>query len=43
MCIRDSASTGQLSAIAEASNAAAYDSSDPDAIDQVFTAVVSNF
>lgn len=39
----EDASTGQLSAIAEASNAAAYDSSDPDAIDQVFTAVVSNF
>ncbi|MCB1026174.1 MAG: VWA domain-containing protein [Microthrixaceae bacterium] len=39
----EGASTGQLSAIAEASNAAAYDSSDPDAIDQVFTAVVSNF
>ena len=39
----EGASTGQLSAIAEASDAAAYDSSDPDAIDRVFTAVVSNF
>ena len=39
----EGASTGQLSAIAEASNAAAYDSGDPDAIDRVFTAVVSNF
>ena len=32
-----------LRQIAEATNAAAYDSSDPTSIDQVFTAVVSNF
>lgn len=32
-----------LEQIAEATNAAAYDSSDPRSIDQVFTAVISNF
>jgi Ca-activated chloride channel family protein len=32
-----------LRRIAEATNAAAYDASDPTSIDQVFTAVVSNF
>jgi len=37
------ADLGVLRQIAEATNAAAYDSSDPTSIDQVFTAVVSNF
>lgn len=32
-----------LTAIAEATNAAAYDASDPATIDKVFTAVISNF
>ena len=32
-----------LRRIAEATNAAAYDASDPTSINQVFTAVISNF
>jgi Ca-activated chloride channel family protein len=32
-----------LRRISETTNAATYDSSDPTSIDQVFTAVVSNF
>ena len=37
------ADKGTLKRIAEASNAAAYDASNPNTIDQVFAAVVSNF
>ena len=37
------ADLGTLRAIAEATNAAAYDASDPQTINKVFTAVVSNF
>ncbi|HUG85928.1 MAG TPA: substrate-binding domain-containing protein [Euzebya sp.] len=39
---RDAAGS-DLQLIAEATNAAAYDASDPRTIDQVFTAVISNF
>ncbi len=39
----DDADLGTLKRIAEATNGAAYDSSDPTSIDQVFTAVISNF
>ena len=37
------ADLGTLKRMAEATNAAAYDASDPTSIEQVFTAVVSNF
>jgi Ca-activated chloride channel family protein len=37
------ADVGVLRRIAEATNAAAYDASDPTSINQVFTAVISNF
>ena len=37
------ADTATLKAIAEATNAAYYDASNPATIDQVFTNVVSNF
>ena len=37
------ADLGVLRRIAEATNAAAYDASDPTSINQVFTAVISNF
>jgi len=37
------ADLGVLSQIAQATDATAYDSSEPDTIDQVFTAVISNF
>jgi Ca-activated chloride channel family protein len=39
----DDADIGVLRRIAEATNAAAYDASDPTSINQVFTAVISNF
>lgn len=39
----EEADTGTLSRIAEATNAAAYDASDPTSIDKVFTSVISNF
>ena len=38
-----SASLGVLKRMAEATNAAAYDASDPQTIANVFTAVISNF
>ena len=37
------ADLGVLRRIAESTNAAAYDASDPTSINQVFTAVISNF
>ena len=37
------ADLGTLQRIAEATNAAAYDASDPASIDRVFTSVISNF
>ena len=39
----EDADLGTLRRIAEATNAAAYDASDPTSIDQVFTSVISNF
>ena len=39
----EEADLGVLKRISEATDAAAYDSSKPDTIDQVFTAVISNF
>jgi Ca-activated chloride channel family protein len=39
----DTADLPTLRRIAEASRGAAYDASDPDSIDKVFTAVISNF
>lgn len=39
----DDADLGELTAIADASRAAAYDASDPASIDKVLTAVLSNF
>jgi Ca-activated chloride channel family protein len=39
----ESADQSTMRAIAEASDAAAYDASDPTSIDRVFTAVISNF
>jgi Ca-activated chloride channel family protein len=37
------ADLGELTKIADASRAAAYDASDPASIDKVLTAVISNF
>jgi Ca-activated chloride channel family protein len=39
----EDADLGTLRRISQTTNAAAYDSSDPTSIDQVFTAVISNF
>ena len=39
----EDADLSTMRAIAEASDAAAYDASDPASIDRVFTAVISNF
>ena len=39
----EDAAGSDLELIAETTNAAAYDASDPRSIDQVFTAVISNF
>ncbi len=39
----EGADLGTLQQISEASNAAAYDATDPQNIDKVFTAVLSNF